>query len=70
MLRTSELILAKMNISTKNSDILMIEKKKQQPYKEANQWMLKQTSLPKTSKLIIPKKSMLTSKLMIAKNIH
>ena len=60
-----------MNFSTNNSAILMIEKKKQQLYKEANQWKLKQTSLPKTSKLIIPKKSMLTtSKLMIAKNKH
>ena len=30
-----------MSISTKNSDILMIEKKKKQLYKEANQWLLK-----------------------------
>ena len=46
-----------MNISTKNNNIFMIEKKKHY-----------QNITTKTSKLIIPKKSILTtSKLMIAK---
>ena len=67
MLRANELIMGKIDISTK-ANTLMIRKRNNNSIKKQN-WLVKAKIDSKTSKLIIAKKSMLTtSKLIGAKS--